>query len=62
MTFSNDRAREWSAELELERKAKHDQWLREELGEPPYRYDWGRVASEFDPKGLASEIIVVYEK
>ena len=60
MKMPSDQSRQWTVELELERKAKHDRWLREMLGEPPYQYAWGRVVSEFDPKGLASEIILVY--
>ena len=54
-------AESWSVELELDRKKTHDLWLLAELGDPPYEYAWGRIVSAFDPKGLASEIIVVYE-
>ncbi len=60
MRIPSDQSDEWTAALELERKAKHDAWLRAELGAPPYTYAWGSVASEFDAKGLASEIIVTY--
>jgi hypothetical protein len=62
MRMDSDDSDEWTVEREFERKAKHEQWLRKELGRAPYRYPWGRVVSEFDPKGLASEIIVVYER
>ena len=62
MRMGADESDEWSVEREFERKTKHERWLREELGRPPYNYAWGRVVSEFDPKGLASEIIVVYER
>ena len=38
----------------------HDEWLRLELGEPPYRFPWGQLESNFDSKGCASAIIVSY--
>lgn len=60
LRMPSDQSEEWTAALELERKAKHDAWLQTELGAPPYAYPWGAITSEFDPKGLASEIIVTY--
>ena len=60
MTIPSDQANAWTTELELERKAAHDEWLRTQLGMPPYQYAWGDVASEFDQKGCVSEIIVTY--
>jgi hypothetical protein len=51
----------WTLDLELQRKAVHDGWLRKELGAPPYHYPWGDVVSEVDYKGVVSEIIVAYE-
>lgn len=62
MTMPSDDSNEWTADSELERKAKHDAWLQAELGKPPYDYSWGRIVSEFDAKGCASEIIVSYAK
>jgi hypothetical protein len=62
MSMSSDETKEWSERVEHQRKERHDSWLRAELGEPPYRYTWGRVDSEYDSKGCASEIIVVYER
>lgn len=56
------RGKEWTEEHEAERKAAHDRLLSENLGEPPYRYDWGTVTSDYDPRGCASEIIIVYER
>lgn len=50
----------WTEEHELERKSVHDAWLRREIGEPPYKYAWGSIASEYDAKGCVSEIIVTY--
>lgn len=51
---------DWSEESEMKRMKVHDEWLRRELGEPPYRFDWGEVVSEYDAKGVSSAIIVVY--
>jgi hypothetical protein len=62
MRMKSDESREWSVEQELQRKARHEDWLKEEIGAPPYKYHWGRVVSEFDPKGLASDIIIVYDR
>lgn len=62
MTLENESSDDWSVDRELERKSKHDKWLQQELGKPPYDYAWGQIASEFDAKGLASEIIVVYDR
>ena len=56
----SDDAGPWTIATERERNAKHDAWLRTELGAPPYAYSWGSVSSEFDPKDPASEIIVSY--
>ena len=50
-----------SLERELQRKQKHDEWLRETLGEPPYRYNWGHVTSDFYHQHCESDIMVVYE-
>ena len=60
MGMPSDQSEEWTAALELERKAKHDAWLQSALGTPPYTYPWGTVTSEFDAKGCASDIIVTY--
>ena len=56
----SDSTGEWTEDHELERKAVHDEWLRREIGSPPYDYDWGSIASEYDAKGCVSEIIVTY--
>lgn len=50
----------WTRKRELERKAIHDQWLREEIGPPPYRYSWGDIESLFDEKACVSDIVVGY--
>lgn len=50
----------WTVEQELERKRVHDNWLLNEVGQPPYRFSWGRLESNYDPKGCTSAIIVNY--
>jgi hypothetical protein len=56
--FWND----WSEREEEERKASHDAWLASLLGAPPYRYSWGDVTSEFDPRGGYSSIVVRFAR
>jgi hypothetical protein len=51
---------DWSAESEMRRKRLHDDWLRKEFGEPPYRFAWGEIVSDYDAKGVSSAIIVAY--
>jgi hypothetical protein len=60
MRISTDATGEWTEKNEFARKAVHDVWLASQLGEPPYSYSWGSVASTFDYKGCASEIVVTY--
>ncbi|HEY7752718.1 MAG TPA: hypothetical protein VH856_02780 [Steroidobacteraceae bacterium] len=55
-----DESDAWTEGLELERKKVHDDWLRTELGKPPYEYAWGSITSDYDPRGCVSEIIVIY--
>lgn len=51
---------DWSEENELKRKAIHDAWLEKELGEPPYKFAWGTVASDYDARSGNSSIVVRY--
>lgn len=51
-----------SAKNELARKEKHDTWLREHLGDPPYRYNWGEVVSAFYQQHCESDIMVIYKQ
>jgi hypothetical protein len=62
MSIPSDSAGVWTEPRERERKALHDEWLVSELGRPPYDFPWGRVVSDFDPRGCASEIIVAYDR
>ena len=50
----------WSDEAERERLALHDEWLKAELGKPPYRYAWGQVESSLDPRDGVSDIVLQY--
>ncbi len=52
---------EWSLEGEMEIKRKNDLFLKENLGKPPYQYEWGRVDSIFDRRDAVSDIIVTYK-
>ena len=60
MKLPSEGTGDWSIAIENERKQKHDAWLRDELGAPPYRFPWGSVESNYDAKGCASDIIVTY--
>ena len=60
MKLPSEDIEQWTTAKELKRKAMHDAWLHSTLGAPPYTYPWGTVASEFDAKGCASDIIVTY--
>lgn len=52
----------WTEELEIARKRTHDDWLRAELGEPPYRYGWGSIESIFDQRSCISDLIISYSR
>jgi len=51
---------EWSDEEEKQRKAGHDAWLSQILGDPPYSYAWGKIRSDDDPRGGYSSIVISY--
>jgi hypothetical protein len=52
----------WDRATEMNRKSRHDAWLRSELGNPPYEYLWGSISSWFDEKSLSSDIIILFGK
>jgi len=58
----NETENDWSEEFEMQRKTRHEDWLLKELGKPPYRFEWGEVASEYDAKGVSSAIMIVYDR
>lgn len=53
---------DYSEDRELARKAKHDTWVTDNLGRPPWRFLWGDVQSEFDPRGGSSTIFITYQQ
>ena len=59
-SLPDDSEENLSVERELQRKQKHDAWLRAELGDPPYRYNWGHISSAFYQQHCESDIMVVY--
>jgi hypothetical protein len=50
----------WSATAEDDMKAFHDQLLRGQLGEPPYNFPWGWIASVIDDHDSSAVIIIIY--
>ena len=51
---------EFTCETEPQRKSLHDQILNE-WGLFEYNeFDWGKITSNFDPKGCISSILIVY--
>ena len=57
---SEVRAAEWSKSLENEIKILHDQWLRAQLGSPPYQFRWGKVISAIDQHGYSANVVIDY--
>ena len=57
----NDSPENWTEQHELQRKSRHDDWLRREFGKPPYSFAWGEVASEFSARDCESDIAVIYK-
>jgi hypothetical protein len=58
-TWSNP-ADEWSQEKAINRKLKNDKYLNNNLGPPPYKYEWGCIESCYDPRSCSSLISVLY--
>ena len=51
---------DWTIENEKERKITHDNFLLHNIGEPPYKFNWGTVESVQDIKNNESNIILRY--
>jgi len=62
MRMSTDDDQIWTEKLEIARKRIHDDWLRAEFGEPPYRFDWGSIESIFDQKSCIGDVIISYSR
>lgn len=50
----------WSESEEQRKKEEHDKWLLNNIGIPPYNYDWGTVSSNYDPRSGSSMITIRY--
>ena len=50
----------WSEKEEQKRKAEHDQWLKMNIGKTPYKYSWGEISSNYDPRSGSSMITIRY--
>jgi hypothetical protein len=50
----------WSENEELNKKDKHDKWLLNNIGKPPYKYFWGEISSNYDPRSGSSMITIRY--
>ena len=50
----------WSESEELRKKGEHDKWLLRNIGKPPYKYFWGEISSNYDPRSSSSMITVRY--
>lgn len=50
----------WSEDEELKRKDLHDNWLEKNIGMPPYKYAWGEISSNYDPRSGSSMITIKY--
>lgn len=50
----------WSQDEELKRKDMHDKWLENNIGKPPYKYLWGEISSDYDPRSGSSMITIKY--
>lgn len=51
----------WSESLELKKKETHDKWLEKNIGKPPYKYIWGEISSNYDPRSGSSMITISYK-
>jgi hypothetical protein len=50
----------YSKDNELKKKDKHDKWLKRKIGNPPYKYSWGEISSNYDPRSGSSMITIKY--
>lgn len=50
----------WSEAKERIKKEEHDKWLEQYIGIPPYKYLWGEISSDYDPRSGSSMITIRY--
>jgi len=62
LKFFNQFATEWSRKEEDEARTKHDRWLTDQFGLPPYHFHWGTVSSVIDAHGYSAVVKVIYRK
>lgn len=48
----------WSREKEQEVNRRNILWLQDEIGNPPYEYDWGKIQTAFHEKEGSSYITI----
>jgi hypothetical protein len=52
----------WSKKIENEIKRFHYNWLRDQLGNPPYQFRWGKAFSILGPHWYSANIIIDYAR
>jgi hypothetical protein len=52
----------WSKAAEDEIKRFHDTWLKDQLGLPPYQFQWGKIMSSIEPHWYSANIIIDYTR
>lgn len=50
----------WSKNKVLKIKDKNDKWLENNIGKSPYKYSWGEISSNYDPRSCSSMITIRY--
>lgn len=53
---------DWSESEEKGKKEKHDEWLLRNIGKPPYKFAWGEISSNYDPRSGSSIITIKYNE
>lgn len=50
----------WSEQEQLIKKDEHDKWLQNNIGSAPYKFSWGEISSNYDPRSGSSKIAIRY--
>jgi hypothetical protein len=56
------RSAPWSKDMEEDIKRIHDVWLREQLGNPPNQFAWGKALSTIEPHWYSASIVIDYTR
>jgi len=51
----------WNLEGEMQTKHNNDEWLKKQIGDPPYEFEWGNIYSVFDSRSASSYIEIRYK-